>query len=209
MTLESWFFLSQHLGEELCNALPKRTKELLEAVPTDSTTMAASMRQIIRENLKTLVHYLLPNGTTKNQETATHLVQSLSGLGTGTTPTGDDVLTGVLAMGFRLAQSKQLDEAAWQYFMTAVANLPESGTTPTAHAMLQHACEGRFIAPLCDVVSLLATDEPNHLVGAQHFVPLFDALSEIGSYSGTEMLAGAMALAGAAYRPKCPVLGGA
>jgi len=98
----------------------------------------------------------------------------LSGLGEGSTPTGDDVLTGMAAVRSRLVEPG-----------LPVLRLPTS-TTPAARAMLFHAARGHFPEPLSAWAAALGDPRAD-------FPFRVAALLAVGARSGADMLAGGVA----------------
>ncbi|MHB8797234.1 MAG: oxamate carbamoyltransferase subunit AllH family protein [Thermoanaerobaculia bacterium] len=114
----------------------------------------------------------------------------LTGLGPGLTPTGDDVLVGLAAMSRRLVGGGLLEPRAAVAFETTLAGLPAEGTTPAARALLEAASRGAFPVVLADLVEAFGgTDVPTDRLRL-----LAERLAAIGAHSGTDLLAGALAL---------------
>ncbi|MGI5863241.1 MAG: DUF2877 domain-containing protein, partial [Myxococcales bacterium] len=119
------------------------------------------------------------------------LVAALVGLGPGSTPTGDDLLTGLAACLLRLGADSVLRKTSSAAFLAALKTSPRGRTTDTAAEMLRNAADGAFPEALVDFVTQLGDEqtEPEALQSAA------DALAELGAQTGTDMLAGALSLA--------------
>ncbi|HEY3452604.1 MAG TPA: DUF2877 domain-containing protein [Myxococcales bacterium] len=120
-------------------------------------------------------------------------VQKLVGVGFGSTPTGDDWLVGVAALGHRLAYSGFTFRPTWEAFLDALSQVPDTATTPVACQMLRHASRGDLPEALLRVASLLGDPSARR-----------DALCEacrrliaVGSQTGGDFLTGALSLASA------------
>lgn len=118
-------------------------------------------------------------------------VLELCGAGFGSTPTGDDWLVGVAALGHRLAGSGYALGPAWEALQTSLAGVPATATTPVAREMLRHAARGELPEALLRAATLLGDPAAPH-----------DELSEacrrliaVGSQTGGDLLTGALSLA--------------
>jgi Protein of unknown function (DUF2877) len=107
---------------------------------------------------------------------------SLQGRGGGLTPTGDDVLAGVLLVAKFLAPDGDLPDA-----VAAAAD-----TTALSRAFLRWAAKGHSIAPIHALIDAAAAGDHAAMERAGRVV------CSIGSSSGVAMLAGLRAAAGAA-----------
>ena len=119
------------------------------------------------------------------------LIAALVGLGPGSTPTGDDLLTGLAACLLRLGPAFVLPKTSSEAFLAALKTLPHGRTTATAAEMLRHAADGAFPEVLVEFVTRLGNEQtkPEALQRAA------DALAELGAQTGTDMLAGVLKLA--------------
>lgn len=115
-------------------------------------------------------------------------VEDLVGLGPGSTPAGDDALTGVAAAVRRLAPG--LPPETWERLAGSIGALPPTATTEAGRAMLFHAARGRFVAPLAALARALG--DPAADLSARTAAVLC-----VGARSGADMLAGFLALAAA------------
>ena len=117
-------------------------------------------------------------------------VAAMAGLGPGLTPTGDDLLVGVAGAARRLAGARGLGRGRLEALAQALDALPAVTTTPVGRQMLSHAARGRFPEPLPRLLAALgdADVEPAALAG------LAEAVAALGSWSGCDMLAGALGL---------------
>jgi hypothetical protein len=118
-------------------------------------------------------------------------VLRLVGTGFGSTPTGDDWLVGVAALGHRLADSGYLFKPAWQSFRAVLADVPASATTPVAREMLRHAARGELPEALLRLAALLGdpSSRRNEVGEACR------RLVAMGSQTGGDLLTGALSLA--------------
>ncbi len=115
---------------------------------------------------------------------------ALSGLGPGLTPTGDDLLVGLVAMARRLAAAGRIPARSAAAFAAALAGT-EPDTTPAARAMLEKAARGEFPTVLAAVVELLGDPQADAGVLKERA----GRLVATGAQSGADLLAGAVALA--------------
>jgi hypothetical protein len=108
----------------------------------------------------------------------------LVGLGTGSTPSGDDVLVGMLA-GFT-AFERISDEAKTSLLglRATLHSVENRGTSLPSAQMLAAAANGSVLEPVLEVLSALAS-EPDRDVR-----PATRSLASQGATSGLEMLAG-------------------
>jgi hypothetical protein len=116
--------------------------------------------------------------------------RSLSGLGPGLTPTGDDLLVGIAAAGDRLAAVGCWPAQRRDAYVAALAGMGDTGTTAVAHAMVGQAAEGRYPVALSRFVGLLG----DRAAGIDQLQDAAARLAAIGAHSGADMLAGAVAL---------------
>jgi hypothetical protein len=117
------------------------------------------------------------------------ILLSLVGLGSGSTPSGDDVLVGILAVLTALSGLS----AAGQKLETlrqglAGVSLP---THPASAQMLAAAADGSFPEPLVDLVSALGNADPGERLTAAAARVL-----ALGATSGRSFLAGVLASLG-------------
>jgi hypothetical protein len=117
------------------------------------------------------------------------LLADLVGLGSGSTPAGDDVLVGILAgltaMSALSAAKQQLD--ALRQALAGVS----LRTHPASRQLLTAAADGSFPEPLVDLVSALDDAEP----GAELTAAAARVLA-LGATSGRSFLAGVLASLG-------------
>ena len=117
------------------------------------------------------------------------LTRPLVGLGHGSTPSGDDMLTGALAVLW--ARDSARCVAARQAIAREIDGLTPDRTTRTSLDMLWNAARGAFPAALCDVVQALG----DGAVAAGAFDALVEALLRLGATSGRDLWRGVAALA--------------
>ena len=113
-------------------------------------------------------------------------LRRLVGLGEGSTPSGDDMLVGVLAGLRRLAPGTPKEQG----LRDAVAVLPDKASTPLGLQMLRQAAEGRFVEPLARLAAGLGSAG-----AAQTLEEDIRRLGAVGARSGTDMLTGLFFLA--------------
>lgn len=118
-------------------------------------------------------------------------IEDLVGLGTGSTPAGDDILLGVAAAAWRFAGEDRLRREALEGYLDALGGIPAGATTETSLEMLRHARRGAFPEPLLRFVATLA-EHPGDARRVEREAAL---LARSGGQSGCDMLAGAMAMA--------------
>ncbi|MCX6094066.1 MAG: DUF2877 domain-containing protein [Candidatus Bipolaricaulota bacterium] len=117
------------------------------------------------------------------------LLANLVGLGSGSTPSGDDVLVGILAGLTALSGIS----AAGQELETLRQDLAGVSlrTHPASRQMLAAAADGSFPEPLVDLVSALGDAEPGEKLAAAAARVL-----ALGATSGRSFLAGVLASLG-------------
>jgi hypothetical protein len=165
---------------------PGRTRALLAAagpLAGGPATVAERIDAALRQGLGDLVQAL--RSPAPDPERLRDRVSALTGLGTGSTPAGDDLLVGVIAGAWRLGLRDALDAVA-----RVVAGLPPGATTETAQRMVVAALRGDLPEALCDAARAL--DAPADARGA--WTSAVQRLERMGHGSGAEMLAGLLAL---------------
>jgi hypothetical protein len=129
----------------------------------------------------------------------------LIGLGPGLTPSGDDVLAGLVSGTLVLAPSiapvgpavcdgrEALDDliVRVEEFGRAVAASALGHTTPMSAALLRHAARGRFAQPAADLVRAWTASSPRD----EQIVRATDRLLAVGSSSGRDLALGLLAAA--------------
>jgi hypothetical protein len=117
----------------------------------------------------------------------------LLGLGPGLTPSGDDVLAGLVAGTQLLAEavvgSDELERlaAAAERLGGRLARVAPDATTSISAALLGHAARGEVAAPAADLLAALTGTGPSE--------PAVDRLLAVGSTSGRDLGAGLLAAA--------------
>jgi hypothetical protein len=152
--------------------LPARSRELLGMDAVVGTAFEQQVTRRLAGELARLVGALCGPG----EELLA--VDRLVGLGPGATPSGDDILVGVMAAGAAF-----LPEERSHRLRAALAAVPDSATTRTGAFMLHCAAEGDFCQPLQEV-----------LQAKSDFEDAVARLSRLGAHSGSDMLAGVMAV---------------
>ncbi|MDD5264168.1 MAG: DUF2877 domain-containing protein [Candidatus Bipolaricaulis sp.] len=121
------------------------------------------------------------------------LLASLVGLGSGSTPSGDDVLVGILAgltaLSALSAAKRQLD--ALRQVLAGVS----LRTHPASWQMLAAAADGSFPEPLVDLVSALGDAEPG-----ERLLAAATCVLALGATSGQSLLAGVLASVGRSWQ---------
>ena len=163
--------------------LPPRTRALLCGDSEDLVVRTASAR------LAAVVCALFAEDPAASGWPGSAL--GLIGLGPGSTPTGDDLLAGLAALGHRLAADAVLPETSWRGFLETLEASPRDRTTETAAEMLRHAASGAFPEALLDFATRLGTEGCE----AAALQQAADRLAGLGAQTGTDMLAGALSLA--------------
>ncbi len=118
-------------------------------------------------------------------------VVDLVGLGSGATPSGDDLLAGVCAAVFRFTACGWLPADTWKKMQASLAGLDGRRTTRVGREMIEQAAQGFFAQPLLAVVRLLGMPG----VEFEELERAVRRLAAVGRQSGADMLAGALALA--------------
>ncbi|NMB73649.1 MAG: DUF2877 domain-containing protein [Myxococcales bacterium] len=172
------------------DALPARTRALLGVAPEARLCPDIEARPTFAEleldRLRALLEELTAGlrGLTHGHEVCLEeAVDGLLGLGSGSTPSGDDVLAGAAAAArtLGLPGARRLGEA--------LTDLSPDATTAAGRAMLREAAAGFFVLPL----STLAGAWP--AAGRS----TIEALIGVGASSGADMLAGFLAQTEALY----------
>jgi hypothetical protein len=115
----------------------------------------------------------------------------LAGLGSGLTPSGDDVLAGFAAAWTLVGVSVTLDGTARRLVTGAILSGAGAGASPIGRAWLDHACRGELLEPMTRLVALLLAD------AALDLTPAVRGALAVGSASGTDWMAGFLLGAGA------------
>jgi hypothetical protein len=123
----------------------------------------------------------------------------LVGLGEGLTPSGDDMLVGVLA-GLDASREVSDDAAALRTKLRAELERGTSRTTRLAAQMLDAAAAGFYAEPVLGVLETLAVPKP----GAKALERAVAALLAIGHRSGGDTLRGISAALGRLARGSRP-----
>lgn len=122
---------------------------------------------------------------------------ALVGLGEGLTPSGDDVLVGVLA-GLDAAREASGGAAALRERLRAELEQGTSRTTRLAAQMLDAAAAGFYAEPVLGVLETLASPRP----GAGALGRAVAALLAVGQRSGADTLRGIVAALGRLAPPQ-------
>jgi len=120
----------------------------------------------------------------KNIRLITESVHSLTGLGVGLTPSGDDVLTGLLAAIVLLSQA----QGTYNRFLSITENIVSSATgrsNTLSLTYLRHASRGEITNTLSSYISSLVSQ------GYQSIEEVTKQLFSYGATSGSELAFGA------------------
>jgi hypothetical protein len=115
----------------------------------------------------------------------------LAGLGSGLTPSGDDVLAGFAAAWTLVGMSVTLDAAAQRLVTRALRSGADAAASPIGRAWLDHACRGELLEPMTRFVALLLAGTSLDLT------PAVRSALAVGSSSGTDWIVGFLLGAGA------------
>lgn len=144
---------------------------------------AGGIDAILASRFRALVEQLLRALANDDSPRAIAHADCLLGLGTGLTPSGDDVLLGLLA-----ALNTDRDARRRLRALRAhVARRAGERTHPVSAAALRHAADGRVRASVADLCGALMHEAPR---GALHAL---DRVLRIGSGSGSEIAFGVLA----------------
>ncbi len=180
-------------------SLPPRTQALLG----DSCSPEATATATIRTRLRTLVNHLVCGST--DSARYDRAVSVLVGLGPGLTPTGDDLLVAILAMGRLLSGGREaiVSRPAVDGLAAAIATRPAGLTTEVGQQLLTASVAGRYPEPLAAFVAALGErGSDREMLNA-----LVTRLTAIGAHSGADWLAGVVALGRACTGKETPCSG--
>jgi hypothetical protein len=177
--------LRQHLRKLV---LPERTASILPSEGRREATIEAALVGTLGEALADLIFCLCSDDSADIRQS----VRALAGLGPGLTPSGDDILVGLLAEAAVLEQSGLLTPSRVERLRAAVASAGK--TTPVAAEMRRHALSGDFPEALVRFTECLGNpgDKSSRVLAQQ------ERLVSQGATSGSDFLAGVVALASAA-----------
>lgn len=178
---------------------PRRTLALLGRQAPEGTPLERLATTKATAGLKALLAILFTEPT---GEALLAAARRLSGLGPGSTPTGDDLLVGCAAAAWTLRGAGLLPERRLGALRHCLDRLPAACTTPTAREMLREAAGGHFAEPLLGLVQLLVRRDTT----TPALATATGALLALGHLSGADLLAGALALShrATARTPDCP-----
>lgn len=152
--------------------------------------VGGSLEQLAEHQLHTALHALAGSirPPSPSEDAVRSAMSRLVGLGTGSTPAGDDMLVGFTVAAFRLASAGLLPAEVPRVIATVLAHVSPAATPELSGEMLHHAAGARAAEPLIAVVSALGRVD----------VPAFDELvadlRALGGRSGTHMIQGVGAL---------------
>jgi hypothetical protein len=139
---------------------------------------APTLKKFLRPGIERLRAWL---GEVRLQAPRTPPPVDLLGLGTGLTPSGDDLLCGTLVALYAVGWRREAD-----WLGRAVAGAAPAATSPLSGAFLRAAAQGLGCEPLHATIAAVLTG------GAEMLATHLRALDRIGHTSGWDALAGAM-----------------
>lgn len=160
-------------------ALPPRTRAILGVHEDGEGVAVATEISVLRAGLAHLVGALYGEGEVEAA------VRSLVGLGLGSTPSGDDVIVGCAAAALRLRGF--LCRNAADALQAVLRLVPASATTRVSRAMFGHAARGVFPEALVRLAGHLGAADVDLTADAL-------LLTDVGSQTGSDMLAGVVAV---------------
>lgn len=122
-------------------------------------------------------------------------VRDLVGLGPGLTPSGDDVLTGALALLDALAEHHANADAMRANLARAISDVPPGLTSPLSRCLLRVAAAGHVGERLHAAVSSCVTGDVDAAIAA---------VRDVGHSSGWDMMAGIVTALDAVTRGSTP-----
>ena len=166
--------------------------------PAGPSSLNGAMLRAVLNRTATISHWLAapPNSRTSHDAAARAAVHRLIGLGPGLTPSGDDVMAGMLIALHATGQRGRVEALAG-----FVAKTPVGRTSPLSRVFLEVAGEGLPSAAMHAVIDSLLAHDVAALPEA------VERLTGIGHTSGWDMLAGAvlgLRAVAADLRPPCP-----
>jgi hypothetical protein len=183
-------------------ALRVRTS-LLAATVADARTALEARAAELPAELATPFTAVVSALAVADEEGAVTLARrELVGRGAGLTPSGDDLLAGLVAGVVLLAEAvhgragRPLAGVAHRVGVQLAAAAPDA-TTAISAALLQHAADGEVAEPVARLLSALAGHGP--VDGA------LAALLAVGSSSGRDLAAGTLAAAELVLAPVAPL----
>jgi uncharacterized protein DUF2877 len=169
--------------------LPIRTRDLLEPERVVGHGIQQDIIRTAGRRLRKLIEKLCC--TSEKPGPISSIVSSLAGLGQGSTPSGDDLLLGVAAAAFHMTSAGLISRRNLRNYLDALNKLPADASTEAGREMIANAVRGAFPEPLLRFVSSLGQEKENKSTVTWEAT----RLTRIGKNSGSEMLAGAFALA--------------
>jgi hypothetical protein len=115
--------------------------------------------------------------------TACNSLISLVGLGPGLTPSGDDIVSGIVAMFFWQSRLGTISEETTREISASI-RAAASRTNLISARLMHHACAGVLYAPAMDLGAVLLSGDPHGVAG-----PL-SRLTSIGSTTGLDLATG-------------------
>lgn len=169
-------------------SLPLRTRQLAGLDPAEGGRLEGVLLETACRRCRRVAGMLAAGE--RRPESYDRCVRGLAGLGQGLTPTGDDLLVGLAAAGYRFAQAGWVERPCLNSFLGCLAELDSSATTVVSAEMLGHAARGEFPEPLVEFVGRLGRARRGSIPEVE-----FRNLVMTGGSSGCDMLAGVSSLA--------------
>ncbi|WP_191689893.1 DUF2877 domain-containing protein [Sporosarcina gallistercoris] len=143
-----------------------------------TTPFEQEVRMMLSKNTASLVDHLAAGDVAGALRDA----QSLLGLGPGLTPSGDDYLTGMIAVF--MVHNHPIPEL--QQFGKEVAVIAKKATNIISFSAIEQASNGKVRESIAQLISYLLT-------GEEEFLFAVDDVLQIGSSSGTDIALGIVA----------------
>lgn len=155
-------------------------KEILSGDPLDITDLTAFQKKALH-----LITNLIHGLRGRNLELIKSTACELSGLGIGLTPSGDDLLTGLIA-AFRMLGSRTMISNYYSQIVDLILMSSTGKTNAVAYQMLLSATRQEIMSGLANYISALVSTEP---------FPIKTTTRQLFSYghsSGSELGLGAL-----------------
>lgn len=150
----------------------------IKPLVNQTTPFEQEIRVMLTKNTELLGFHLATGDLSK----ALGCAQSLLGLGPGLTPSGDDYLTGMIAVF--MVNDHPIPE--FQQFGRDVAMLAKTATNVISYSAIEQASNGKVRESISQLITFLLT-------GEEEFLNAIDEVLKIGSSSGTDIALGIVA----------------
>ncbi|HEX9988183.1 MAG TPA: DUF2877 domain-containing protein [Chloroflexia bacterium] len=177
-------YLPKSVGEPA--AILSACDVLAQVIVAQETKHVGGTEQIAQRLTTHLTkfHHAVMEGYTPH---AIEAITSLMGLGPGLTPSGDDIVAGLLASLVWQAQSGIISDKVVCSMVGAVREVAPSRTNRISARLLYHAGEGVLYAPAMEVGEALLVGDTSVLLEAAR------RLFSIGNTTGTDVATGLLA----------------